>query len=72
VSDSLGTPPHGRRADLAFPEAQAATWSDTGKAVGADLTVLNAQPTRPVKRAPAPKPVAPKKSAPPQNSGSGI
>jgi hypothetical protein len=51
------------------PEAQAATWSDTGQAVGAELN-LNVQSTRPVKRAPAPKPVAPKKS--PQNSGGGI
>jgi serine/threonine protein kinase len=50
------------------PEAQAATWSDMGKAVGAELTV---QPIRPVKRAPVPKPVAPKKQVP-QNSGGGI
>ena len=47
------------------PEAQAATWSDTGKAVGAELN-LNVQPPRPVKRAPAPKPVAPKKSVTPK------
>ncbi len=59
-------------------EAVAATWSDTGKAVGADL---EAQPTHHTKRASAPKPAATKpaskpgsskKSSAPQNSGSGL
>ncbi|HEV8071940.1 MAG TPA: hypothetical protein VGP76_29770 [Planctomycetaceae bacterium] len=50
------------------PEALAATWSDTGKAVGAEL---DAQPTRRAKGRPAPKPVAPKKTVP-QNTGGGI
>ena len=52
------------------PEALAATWSDTGKAVGAEL---DAQPTHRTKGRPTPKPVAPKKSVPQnQNTGSGI
>jgi serine/threonine protein kinase len=53
-------------------EAQAATWSDAGKAVGADLTVLNAPPTRPAKRTAAPKSAAPKKPAAPAAPNSGI
>jgi hypothetical protein len=51
------------------PEALAATWSDTGKAVGAEL---DAQPTRRAKGRPTPKPAAPKKPVAPQNTGGGI
>jgi eukaryotic-like serine/threonine-protein kinase len=54
------------------PEAQAATWSDAGKAVGADLSMLNVPPTRPTKRTPAPKSVTPKKPVAPAAPNSGI
>jgi hypothetical protein len=52
-------------------EAQAATWSDTGKAVGAEI---DAQPVRRPKRTPEPKSVAPKSKKPvaPVSPSSGI
>jgi hypothetical protein len=52
-------------------EALAATWSDTGKAVGAELET-SSQPARRSKRTPAsPKPTPAKKS-PPLNTGGGL
>ena len=51
------------------PEALAATWSDTGKALGAELEVQAARRTKRV--APPSKAAAPKKTAP-QNTGGGI